>query len=218
VLGRALGARGADVIFTAQHQKETAQAFYRDMKQRAADAGRPVGAPLIMPGLAPVVGRSRQEAQDKQAQLQEAVPPAVGLATLATSLGEVDLSAYPLDGPLPELPPTNGPTSRRQLLVELARRDNLTIRQLYQHVTGARGHLTVVGTAQDVADVMQDWLESQAADGFNIMPAHFPAALEDFTQAVVPELQRRGLFRTQYEGHTLRDHLGLQRPVHPHAR
>jgi len=216
--GRALGARGADVIFTAQHQKETAQAFYRDMKQRAADAGRPVGAPLIMPGLAPVVGRSRQEAQDKQAQLQEAVPPAVGLATLATSLGEVDLSAYPLDGPLPELPPTNGPTSRRQLLVELARRDNLTIRQLYQHVTGARGHLTVVGTAQDVADVMQDWLESQAADGFNIMPAHFPAALENFTQAVVPELQRRGLFRTQYEGHTLRDHLGLQRPVHPHAR
>lgn len=216
--GKDLGARGADVIFTAQQELADAQGFYADMKRRAQAAGRPAGLPLIMPGMFPVVGKSRSQAREKYEQMQAAVPVAVGLATLQTTLGEVDLSSYPLDGPLPELPAANGPQSRRQLLVDLARRENLTIRQLCQRVTSARGHLTVVGTATDVADTMQAWLEAKAADGFNIMPGHFPVGLTDFTEAVVPELQRRGLFRKDYEGRTLREHLGLARPPHPNAQ
>lgn len=216
--GKGLGARHADVIFTAQHALADAQVFYADMKRLAAAAGRPPGSPVIMPGLFPVVGRTREEAQEKYQRLDAAVPPAVGLATLATTLGEVDLSAFPLDGPLPDLPEANGPKSRRQLLIDLARRENLTIRQLYLRVVGARGHLTVVGTAADIADTMQQWLEENAADGFNIMPGELPVGLADFNSLVIPELQRRGLFRTAYTGSTLREHLGLARPVHPHAR
>ena len=215
--GKDLGARGADVIFTAQQHLADAQAFYTDMNRLIEKAGRRRGDLVIMPGLAPIVGKTRQEAEDKYAQLQEAVPTAVGLATLATTLGEVDLSAYPLDGPLPDLPPANGPQSRRQLLIDLARRENLTIRQLYLRVVGARGHLTLIGTAEDIADTMQTWLEEGAADGFNIMPAHFPVGLKDFVDLVVPELQRRGLFRREYSGRTLREHLGLSRPRHPNA-
>ncbi|WP_311969406.1 LLM class flavin-dependent oxidoreductase [Pseudomonas baltica] len=216
--GKRLGARTADVIFTAQQRLPDAQAFYADMKALAAGAGRDPQQLLIMPGLLPVVAATCSEAEDKFQQLQARVLPAVGLATLATTLGEVDLSGYDLDGPLPDLPPANGPQSRRQLLIDMARRDNLSIRQLYQRVVGARGHLTVVGSAADVADAMQQWLEEGAADGFNIMPAQLPVGLRDFTQWVVPELQRRGLFRTGYEGQTLREHLGLQRPAHRHAR
>lgn len=216
--GKRLGAATADVIFTAQQRLSDAQRFYADMKALAAEAGRDPRQLLIMPGLLPVVAATRNEAEEKFQQLQDRVLPKVGLATLATTLGEVDLSSYDLDGPLPDLPPANGPQSRRQLLIDMARRDNLTIRQLYQRVVGARGHLTVVGTAADVADVMQQWLEQGAADGFNVMPAHLPVGLQDFTEHVVPQLQRRGLFRLAYEGHTLREHLGLDRPRHPHAR
>lgn len=216
--GKQLGATTADVIFTAQQRLADAQGFYADMKRLAAGAGRDPAQLLIMPGLLPVVADTHEAAEEKFRQLQAQVLPKVGLATLATTLGEVDLSGYDLDGPLPELPPANGPQSRRQLLVDLARRDNLSIRQLYERVVGARGHLTVVGTPADVADVMQQWLEDGAADGFNIMPAHLPVGLADFTERVVPELQRRGIFRQRYEGHTLREHLGLARPVHPHGR
>lgn len=215
--GRRLGAHHAEVIFTAQPDLESARLFYADMGARARDAGRSA-APLIMPGLLPVVGRTRDEAEAKYAELQDAVPDAVALATLATTLGEVDLSGHPLDGPLPELPEANGPKSRRQLLIDLARREQLTIRQLARRVTGARGHLTLIGTARDIADEMQAWLEDAGADGFNIMPAHLPLGLHDFVVEVVPELQRRGLFRTEYAGRTLREHLGLARPAHPHAR
>jgi FMN-dependent oxidoreductase (nitrilotriacetate monooxygenase family) len=216
--GKRLGAGTADVIFTAQQRLEDAQRFYRDMKVLAQEAGRDPQQLLIMPGLLPVVAPTRSEAEDKFQQLQDRVLPKLGLATLATTLGEVDLGGYDLDGPLPDLPPANGPQSRRQLLIDMARRDNLSIRQLYQRVVGARGHLTLVGTPADISDVMQQWLEQGAADGFNIMPAHLPVGLRDFTEQVVPELQRRGLFRTHYEGRTLREHLGLARPQHPHAR
>ncbi|AVE03803.1 nitrilotriacetate monooxygenase [Pseudomonas palleroniana] len=216
--GKRLGATTADVIFSAQQNLEAALGFYASMKALAAEAGRDPDQLLIMPGLLPVVAATQAEAEDKFAALQEQVLPKVGLATLATTLGEVDLSGYDLDGPLPDLPEANGPKSRRQLLIDMARRDNLTIRQLYQRVVGARGHLTVIGTPSHVADVMQQWLEERAADGFNIMPAHLPVGLRDFTEQVVPELQRRGLFRTAYQGNTLREHLELQRPAHRHAR
>ncbi|MCO8167512.1 LLM class flavin-dependent oxidoreductase [Pseudomonas sp. 21LCFQ02] len=216
--GKQLGASTADVIFTAQQNLEGAQRFYSDMKRLAREAGRDPAQLLIMPGLLPVVAATEAEAQAKFDALQELVLPKVGLATLATTLGEVDLSGYDLDGPLPDLPEANGPKSRRQLLIEMARRDNLTIRQLYQRVVGARGHLTVIGTPTQVADVMQQWLEEGGADGFNIMPGHLPVGLRDFTDLVVPELQRRGLFRRQYSGSTLREHLGLARPVNRHVR
>lgn len=216
--GKRLGAATADVIFTAQQNLEAAQRFYADMKALAAEAGRDPGQLLIMPGLLPVVAATQAEAEAKFLALQEQVLPEVGLATLATTLGEVDLRGYDLDGPLPELPEANGPKSRRQLLIDMARRDNLTIRQLYQRVVGARGHLTLVGTPEQVADVMEQWLQEGAADGFNIMPAHLPVGLSDFTERVVPELQRRGLFRTEYEGRTLRENLGLARPINQHVR
>lgn len=216
--GKRLGAATADVIFTAQQNLEAAQHFYADMKALAVEAGRDPGHLLIMPGLLPVVAATQAEAEAKFQALQDQVLPEVGLATLATTLGEVDLSGYDLDGPLPELPEANGPKSRRQLLIDMARRDNLTIRQLYQRVVGARGHLTIVGTPEQVADVMEQWLLEGAADGFNIMPAHLPVGLSDFTERVVPELQRRGLFRTEYEGSTLREHLGLARPINQHVR
>lgn len=216
--GMRLGATTADVIFSAQQNLQAGQSFYASMKAFAAEAGRDPDQLLIMPGLLPVVAETDDEAQEKFQKLQDQVLPEVGLATLATTLGEVDLTGYDLDGPLPDLPEANGPKSRRQLLIDMARKENLTIRQLYQRVVGARGHLTVVGTPGHVADIMEQWLHERGADGFNIMPAHLPVGLSDFTALVVPELQRRGLFRTQYQGTTLREHLGLERPASRYAR
>lgn len=216
--GMRLGATTADVIFSAQQNLQAGQSFYASMKAFAAEAGRDPDQLLIMPGLLPVVAATDDEAQEKFQTLQDQVLPEVGLATLATTLGEVDLTGYDLDGPLPDLPEANGPKSRRQLLIDMARKENLTIRQLYQRVVGARGHLTVVGTPGHVADIMEQWLHERGADGFNIMPAHLPVGLSDFTALVVPELQRRGLFRTQYQGTTLREHLGLERPASRYAR
>ncbi len=128
-------------------------------------------------------------------------------------IGNFDLSGYPLDEPLPELPLTEtGQRSRQQLLSSLAKDGQLTLRQLALKIAGGRGHLSVVGTAADVADVLQQWFEQGGADGFNLMPPTVPDGLDDFARLVVPELQRRGLFRTRYEGRTLRENLGLARP------
>lgn len=217
--GRALAAATAEVIFTAHPTLAPAQAFYRDIKGRLAEFGRSTDALKVMPGLFAVVGRSDAEAQDKFGLLQELVKPEDGLALLGRMIGNFDLSSYPLDGPLPDLPLTNdGQRSRQHLLTELAQGENLSIRQLYLRIAGGRGHFTVVGTAQTVADQMQQWFEQEAADGFNVMPPWLPGGLDDFADLVVPELQRRGLFRTHYEGTTLRDHLGLQRPPSRYAR
>jgi alkanesulfonate monooxygenase len=128
-----------------------------------------------------------------------------------------DLSGYEVDGLLPELPETNGGKSRQKLLVNLAHRENLTIRQLYFRIAGARGHWTIVGTPEYVADQLEEWFVNEGADGFNIMPPYLPDGLDDFVDLVIPELQRRGLFRTEYEGNTLREHLGLPRPVNQHT-
>lgn len=208
--GRELAAATADVVFTAHPSLAPAQAFYRDMKARVARHGRSPDSLLVMPGLFAVVGASAQEAQDKFGALQELIEPKAGLALLGRMIGNFDLSGYPLDGPLPDLPLTDdGQRSRQQLLTQLAQGENLTIRQLYQRIAGGRGHFTVIGTAAQIADGIQQWFENEAADGFNLMPPALPGGLDDLLTHVVPELQRRGLFRTAYTGATLRSHLGL---------
>lgn len=213
--GKELAAQTAEVIFTAWQTLEEAQAFYRDVKGRLAKYGRSHDDLKIMPGVFPIVGRTEEEADEKKALLEELIPPAAGVGLLSAMIG-VDLSHYPLDGPLPELPDLdqiNGGKSRFQLLKDLAEREGLTIRKLYQRIAGARGHREIKGTPQQIADQLEEWFKNDAADGFNIMPPYLPGGLEDFVDLVVPELQRRSLFRTEYEGHTLRENLGLSRPA-----
>ncbi len=211
-VGQALAAATADVAFTAQTSFAQAQKFYAGLKAQAAAAGRDPDTLKIMPGLFPIVGESEAAAQDKLGDLEALVHPEAGLGMLTSLLGGFDLSGYPLDGPVPEPPPTNGGQSRQELLVAMARRENLTIRQLYLRNAAARGHLNVLGTPAQIADRMEHWLREGAADGFNLMPPYLPGAFDDFVALVLPELRRRGLFRSDYEGATLRDHLGLPRP------
>ncbi|RJG41605.1 LLM class flavin-dependent oxidoreductase [Mesorhizobium sp. DCY119] len=210
--GRDLAAHTADVVFTAAQTFEEAKAFYDDLKARLVACGREPDDIKIMPGVAPVVAASEAEARAKVDELQELIPDDVGVALLSSYLS-TDLSNYPVDGPLPELPATEGMQSRQALVVEQARRDNLSIRQLARHFAGTRGHWRVVGTPAQIADELQARFEGGAADGFNVMPSYFPGELDAFATLVVPELQRRGLFRLDYEGCTLREHLGLKKPV-----
>jgi len=211
--GISFGARHGEVIYTAQTTLGDAQAFVRRIKGLAQDHGRRADDLRVLPGLFPVVGASRSEAQEKFDYLQSLVHPEVGLAQLEHHLGGVDLSAYPPDALFPELPEAPGATSRAALLAHVARRDGLTIRDLYLQVAVARGHPVVIGTASDIADFMQAWFEQGAADGFNIMPGWLPQGLGEFVDRVVPELQRRGLFRTRYEGRTVRELMGLRQPA-----
>lgn len=210
--GKALAARTADLVFTAQQTLEDAQAFYADVKGRLPAFGRQPDELLILPGIFPVVGRSEQEAQDKFAALQDLIDPLVGLSLLSVLAGDVDLTGYDLDGPVPELPETENWKSRQSLVLEAARRNGLTLRQLYLHIAGARGHKQIVGTPAQIADLLETWFQHGAADGFNIMPPWLPGGLDDFVDLVLPELRRRGLFREAYEGRTLRENLGLSRP------
>ncbi|RQS49023.1 LLM class flavin-dependent oxidoreductase [Burkholderia sp. Bp8986] len=207
--GRELAARCAEVIFTAQHRLDDAQAFYADVKGRLARHGRRPEHLKILPGVMPIVGATEAEARDKLRALQDLIDPVLGLRLLADNAGDFDLSGYPLDGPLPELPPSNRSKSRQQLIVDLARRENLTIRQLYERFASAGA---VTGTPKTIADRFEEWFLSYGADGFNVAFAWVPGGLDDFVDLVVPELQRRRLFRTEYEGPTLRDQLGLPRP------
>lgn len=213
--GQDLAAATAEVVFTAQQTVEEARAFYGGLKERVVAHGRDPATVKILPGISPIIGRTQEEAQEKYAQLQSLIDPVVGLGLLSGFLGGFDFSRYPLDGPLPELPKNEGWQSRQELFVSLARRDQLSIRQLYERIASARGHLTVVGTPQTIADQIEHWFTSGAADGFNVLAPTFPQGLADFALLVIPELQKRGLFRKEYSGHTLREHLGLPRPVHP---
>ena len=211
--GKDLAAETAEVIFTAHQTLADAMAFYADVKGRLAAYGRDPDHLKIMPGVFPVVGRTEQEAEDKFGELQDLIHPEVGLSLLSGMLGGVDLSGHPVDGPLPDLPESNGGKSRQDLLIRLARRESLTIRQLYLRIAGARGHRQIRGTPQTIADELEAWFRGGAADCFNIMPPMLPGSLDDFVELVIPELQRRGLFRTEYEGRTLRENLGLPRPA-----
>jgi FMN-dependent oxidoreductase (nitrilotriacetate monooxygenase family) len=207
--GQEIAAASADIVFTAQLSLQDAIAYYASVKSRLARYRRAEDNLLILPGILPVVGRTVTEAQAKHQQLQDLIHPLVGLAHIFSPMG--DLSGYPVDGPVPE-PKDPELRSRAQLMLDKARRENLTIRQLYLAMSSGRGHRTVTGTASQVADTMQEWIEARAADGFNIIPSHLPAGIDDFVELVVPELQRRGLYRTEYEGHTLRENLGLPVP------
>ncbi|WP_095200793.1 LLM class flavin-dependent oxidoreductase [Mesorhizobium carmichaelinearum] len=212
-VGRDLAARTADVVFTAAQTFEEAKAFYGDLKGRMAAYGREPDDIKIMPGVSPVVAETEAEAREKHEELQALIPDDVGVALLSSYLSISDLWRYPIDGPLPELPESEGMKSRQALVIEQSRRDGLSIRQLARHFAGARGHWRIVGTPAQVADELQARFEGGAADGFNVMPSYFPGELDAFATLVVPELQRRGLFRRDYEGNTLREHLGLKRPA-----
>ncbi|MDF5835303.1 LLM class flavin-dependent oxidoreductase [Pseudomonas syringae] len=214
-VGRDLAAQTAEVVFTAQTSLASAQAFYADLKGRLSAYGRAVDSLKIMPGVFIVVAETEALAKTKFESFQELVEPRVGVALLGRMLGNFDLSGYPLDGPLPELPLTDsGQRSRQKLLTELADQENLTLAQLGRRIAGGRGHYSLIGTPEQIADELQRWFEQGAADGFNVLVPHLPGGLEDVAQLLVPELQRRGLFRTEYEGTTLRENLGLQRPAY----
>ncbi|QGG78349.1 LLM class flavin-dependent oxidoreductase [Pseudomonas syringae] len=214
-VGRDLAAQTAEVVFTAQTSLASAQAFYADIKGRLRAFGRDADSLKIMPGVFIVVAETEALAKAKFESFQELVEPQVGVALLGRMLGNFDLSGYPLDGPLPELPLTDsGQRSRQKLLTELADQENLTLAQLGRRIAGGRGHYSLIGTPEQIADELQRWFEQGAADGFNVLVPHLPGGLQDVAQLLVPELQRRGLFRAEYEGTTLRENLGLQRPAY----
>jgi N-acetyl-S-(2-succino)cysteine monooxygenase len=210
--GRALATRIADVVFSAQNEVTEAQAFYTGLKAQVAESGRRPDDVLIMPGVFPVIGRTEQEAQAIFAGLNEKIDTTQAFTVLSDRLG-TDMSAYPLDAPVPPLPETEHLKSRAALLLEMARRERLSLRELYHRVAAARGHLLLIGNPLQIADVLESWFRSGAADGFNVMPPFFPGQFDDFVEGVVPILQERGLFRADYEGSTLREHLGLERPA-----
>jgi FMN-dependent oxidoreductase (nitrilotriacetate monooxygenase family) len=204
--GQEIAAANADVVYAAQVDLAGAKAYYAGLKARMAKYGRAPELLKVMPAVTTIVGRTRGEAQAKFDQLQELIDPLVGLASLFNSFG--DLSGYPLDGPVPE--PVNAKVrSIAYNMWNMAQRENLTIRQFYQKKSAGSGGLMLKGTPQDVADVMEHWIAEGAADGFNLTPTHLPHGAEDFVELVVPELQRRGVFRTEYESTTLRGNLGL---------
>ncbi|HEV7251616.1 MAG TPA: LLM class flavin-dependent oxidoreductase [Mesorhizobium sp.] len=208
-VGRDLAARTADVVFVAAQTYDTAKSFRDDVRARMSRAGRNPDHIKILPGVSPIVADSREEAQETFEKLQALIPDEVGLALLESYLATDALKGLPLEGPLPELKSSEGMQSRQQLVIEQSQREGMSIRQVARHFAGARGHWRLVGTAADVADELEAWFTGGAADGFNVMPAYFPGELQSFVDRVVPELQRRGLFRTAYEETTLRANLGL---------
>jgi N-acetyl-S-(2-succino)cysteine monooxygenase len=218
--GREVAARFAEGVFTPQHTLEGAREFYRDLKGRMARYGRPPEALKIMPGLNAIVGRTMKEAQETHRFLQSKVHPDVGLELLSNQLGGFDLSEYDLDGPLPEIPESRyalASQSNTRNIIRWAREEGLTIRQIYQRFAGARGQRTLVGTAVEIVDDMEEWFRNYGVDGFLFHPSHLPGGLDDFVELVIPELQNRGLFREEYEGATLRENMGLKRPPSRYA-
>jgi alkanesulfonate monooxygenase SsuD/methylene tetrahydromethanopterin reductase-like flavin-dependent oxidoreductase (luciferase family) len=179
-------------------------------------AGRNPDSVAVMPGFMPVIGDSFEDAAEKLKELNRWTDIKSAMPLLEERIGH-SLADYDLDGPLPDLPISDQLRSRAELLRDLARRENLTIRDLALRVAAGRGHHIVLGTAEQIADRMQEWFEGKAADGFNVMPPYFPGGLEDFNRQVVPILQDRGLFRTEYTGSTLRDHLNIARPEIKHT-
>jgi len=208
--GRQLAAETAEAIFASGSSLADAQRFYADVKGRMKAIGRDPDHLKILPGALVVVGDTVEEAKRKRALLDSLVHPDSGLASLSIALGH-DASGFDLDGPLPEIPESNASQSARNRFVALARRDNLTVRQLAE-IAGSYAGLSFVGTPASIAEEMERWLFSDACDGFNVMFPTVPEGLEDFVDCVVPELQRRSLFRREYEGATLRENLGLPRP------
>jgi len=215
--GRRFAARHAEAVFTAHMEKATAQAFYADLKRLAAAEGRAPEHVLILPGLSPIIGSTEEEAQRMARELGELADPEVGRKRLSGRFGGHDFSHLPLDRPLspddfPDPGSVEAARSRTEVILNIVRRDKPTLRQLLAYMAGARGHFTMAGTPEQVAGLIEDWFAEGAADGFNIMPPVLPAMLDAFTAEVIPLLQRRGLFRTEYRGSRLREHYGLPWP------
>ncbi|MDR3538984.1 MAG: NtaA/DmoA family FMN-dependent monooxygenase [Acetobacteraceae bacterium] len=213
-----LAAKFADVVYAGKVTLDDARSYYASVKGRLARYGRTPEELLILPGIMTYVGRTRQEAQDKFDQLQELLTPEHGLGLLAT-YGLPDYSGHDLDAPVPDLPAGVEVFGQyASVALAKARREGLSIRQLYQMIGGGFWSLRAIGTAADIADLMEEWVTTGAADGFNLQPPCVPISAEDFVALVIPELQRRGLFRREYEGCTLREHLGLPPAISRHAR
>jgi len=215
--GRRFAARHAEAIFTAHMEKSTAQAFYKDLKGLVIEEGRSPDHALILPGLSPVIAGTEEEAQQIAQELNDLADPEMGRMRLSGRFGGHDFTHLPLDKPLttadfPDPSTVQAARSRTEVIVGLVQRERLTLRQLLSKLAGARGHFVFAGTPEQLADLMEDWFVDGASDGFNLMPPVLPTMLDTFVDEVVPILQKRGLFRTQYQGDTLRDHFGLTRP------
>ncbi|GAB2804583.1 LLM class flavin-dependent oxidoreductase [Lentzea nigeriaca] len=217
--GKAFAARWAEAVFTAQQTHEEAVAFYGDLKRRVVASGRSADELKVLPGIVPVLGGTEREAAALADELTSLIIPERAVRQLTDMIG-VDLTGHPLDAPLPELPPVtdiNGAKSRFELVRDLAVRERLTLRQLLGRLGGGRGHQVVAGTPEQIADHIELWFRTGAADGFNVMAPLLPSGLEEFVDQVVPLLRARKLFRTEYTGRTLRDHYGLARPASRYA-
>ncbi|GAA4850460.1 LLM class flavin-dependent oxidoreductase [Paenibacillus vulneris] len=221
--GKELAARTADAIFTAQQTLAAAQEFYRDVKGRLAKFGRTPDQLLILPGLCPVIGDTEAEARELEEELFSLLHLERSLSNLSRYF-TVNLADYPLDAPVPldKLRPAEefrtGITSRRDVIIDAAFREKFTIKQFVSRSAGGHGHITFTGSVLQVADFIEQWIREGGSDGFNILPPIFPKGLEDFVDKVIPELQNRGLFRTEYEGTTLRENYGLARPENQHRK
>jgi FMN-dependent oxidoreductase (nitrilotriacetate monooxygenase family) len=215
--GRRFAARHADAVFTAHMEKAAAQAFYADLKALVGEQGRAPEQVLILPGLSPMIASTEAEAERLAQEVNELADPEVGRKRLSNRFGGHDFSRLPLDRPLtladfPAPATVEAARSRTEVILTLVQREKPTLRQLLASLAGARGHFTVAGTPEQIADLIEDWFAGGAADGFNIMPPLLPSMLDVFSAEVIPLLQRRSLFRTAYAGRTLRDHYGLAWP------
>jgi FMN-dependent oxidoreductase (nitrilotriacetate monooxygenase family) len=219
--GKEFAARYAEAVFTAQQTLADGKGFYADLKSRLAKYGRTGEEIKILPGISPIIGSTSAEAKQLEDELNSLIVPEYGLTQLSKMVG-LDLFDRDLDGQLPDKLPVeddiNGNKSRFTLVIQLARRENLTIRQLLVRLAGGRGHRVIAGTPEYIADQLEEWFTGGAADGFNVMPPYLPGGLEDFVDHVVPILRQRGLFRTEYAGTTLREHYGLARPASQFAQ
>jgi FMN-dependent oxidoreductase (nitrilotriacetate monooxygenase family) len=210
--GQELSARSADLVFSVVNgDKVSAKAAYDSLKQRVIKHGRAPHEVPILPGVMPIIGDTDEQAKEQLARLQSWLTPTNALALVSQRIGH-DISGYPLDGPVPDFPKTGGGQAFSTVLLDMARREKMTLRDLYNITAAARGHWVIYGTPKRIADILEEWFTGGLADGFVVMPAYFPGAFDDFVDRVVPELQRRGLYRTEYAGTTLRSHLGLDRP------
>ena len=213
--GQAFAAKHAEVVFTVQQDLDDAKRFYAGMKEKVAAAGRAPDQCKILCGLYPVVGANEDEAKAKFEQLSSFIKPGSALGIMSERFG-IDVTRIPLDGPVPELQSSDaGPRSFLAVMCAKARKEGLTFRDVHDLFALSRGYLLARGTAEAIADTMEEWRDEGACDGFMLIPPFFPGSFDDFIALVVPELQRRGRFRRDYAGSTLRSHLGLAEPAHP---
>ena len=210
--GMNISARVADVIFTSQSNLQNAQTFYNNVKGRCGQFGRTPDDILIMPGALLFMADTETEAKEKFDMMNSLIPLRVAMQRLSANLGGVDLSQYDLDAPLPDIPVNNARVSAVESYITLARREGLTLRQVAMRSAAAKHHWTLIGSVKQIADELESWFLERGADGFNILPSDVPASYKDVVNKLIPELQRRGLFHTEYEGKTLRENLGLRRP------